>query len=226
MFAPSIKTFLQDKVLRIRKKEAFLRSLEPRCSILDVGCGNNSPHQTKSILPMCRYTGLDIGDYNQTRENLADDYILVSPEDFARKIAEQANRFDVVISSHNLEHCNDRHETLQAMMAALKPSGRIYLAFPSEASVTFSGSRAGCLNYYDDPTHKDAPPKFNDVIQLLQRQGFRIDFSTRGYKHPFLWLRGFLNEHRSKKSAKIEKGTWEYYGFEALVWARKSDLSK
>ena len=223
MFVPAIKTFIQDKVLRIRKKDAFLRTLEPRCSILDVGCGNNSPYHTKSILPMCSYTGLDVADYMQTRTNVADDYILTSPEDFARNIAEQANRFDVVISSHNLEHCNDRNETLLAMMIALKPGGRIYLSFPSEASVTFSGGRDGCLNYYDDPTHMGAPPKFNDVVQLLQRQGFHIDFSTRGYKHPYLWFRGFLNERRSRKFSKIETGTWEYYGFEAMVWAKKAD---
>lgn len=222
MLKKRIKIFLNDKVLRIRKKDAFLRSLNPKCSILDVGCGNNSPYTTKAILPHCQYTGLDIGNYNQTKENPADNYILCAPEDFSENIAKLAGKFDAVVSNHNLEHCNNRTETLMSMLAALKPGGRIYMAFPSEASVTFPRGRAGCLNYYDDPTHKDKPPAFNDIVRILQENGFVIDFSTNGYKHLYRWIRGFFNETRSIKMNKVKMGTWEYYGFEAIIWAEKS----
>jgi hypothetical protein len=88
-------------------KVHFLTKLHANSSILDVGCGNNSPYLVKSILLSSIYTGIDIGDYNQTKPNRADHYIVTAPEDFADRIAQFDACFDAIISSHNLEHCND-----------------------------------------------------------------------------------------------------------------------
>ena len=90
-------------LLRPRGKHAFLRQLPAHARILDVGCGNNSPFVVKTILPLCHYTGVDIGDHNQTKPNVADEYLLTSPEDFARRISLFVACFDAVISAHNLE---------------------------------------------------------------------------------------------------------------------------
>ena len=67
------RTLLVKKILRPNGKDAFLMSLPRAAEILDVGCGNNSPFRTKKILPKCIYTGIDIGDYNQSKPNLADE---------------------------------------------------------------------------------------------------------------------------------------------------------
>ena len=96
-------------------KDAFLRLLHPESRILDLGCGNQSPLKTKSILPNCYYIGLDVGDYNQPAEIPADEYIIVSPEEFNNAIVGYEDSVDAVISSHNIEHCLDRYGVVAAL---------------------------------------------------------------------------------------------------------------
>lgn len=214
------RTFLMKKLLRPNGKDAFLMSLPRAAEILDVGCGNNSPFRTKKILPKCIYTGIDIGDYNQSKPNLADEYIVTTPENFSSRISELLIKYDAVISSHNLEHCHDRDGTLLSMMSVLKVGGKIYLSFPCEKSVFFP-KRDGTLNYYDDPTHQLTPPSFEKVGNLIKKNGFDISYSTRNYKPRILWLLGLLNEPISRYKSRNLVGTWEFYGFGSIFIATK-----
>jgi len=207
-------------LVRPRGKSAFLSRLPETAAILDVGCGNNSPFGVKSILPRAQYTGIDVGDYNQTRPNLADEYILTTPQDFVARIRGCRDAFDAVISSHNLEHCDDRSGTVDAMLAALRPGGSIYLAFPCRRSVGFP-RRAGTLNYFDDATHRDEPPDFQEIVARLERENFRIDFSAGEYRPAAFWLVGLLIEPYSAWRKKAYPATWAYYGFESIIWATK-----
>jgi ubiquinone/menaquinone biosynthesis C-methylase UbiE len=119
-----------------------------------------------------------------------------------------------------LEHCNDRNKTLDAMIKVLKNGGYIYLSFPSEKSVNFP-ARNGCLNYYDDSTHKDVPPNFSNVIETLKENNMKIIFSSRSYKPFGMFLIGALNEWKSKRDKDVKTGTWAYWGFETIIWAKK-----
>ena len=219
----SLKAFVKDRIFRARDRNTFLRQLRPNSAILDVGCGNNSPFFAKEILPACRYTGIDVGDYNQTKPNLADSYIVTSPENFAGEIAKFVSCFDAVISSHNLEHCHDRGKTLDAVLRAVKPGGRLFLAFPCEASAHFP-SREGTLNYFDDDTHRYNPPDYQAIIGVLRQNRFSVDFAARRYQPIYWWLRGLFNEPRSRVRNKVMFGTWAYYGFESIIWARKQSM--
>lgn len=210
-----------ERILRPKGKIAFLRRLKSNAKLLDVGCGNNSPFKTKKILPQCEYVGLDIEDYNQAKPNMADQYLLTKPERFAATIQQLENQFDVVISAHNLEHCDQREETLNAMLAALKKNGWLYLAFPCEASIHFP-KRYGTLNYYDDYTHQLTPPDFESIITLLKKNGFEILYATKNYRPLLLRVVGFLIEPLSRYKKKAMRGTWEYYGFESIIWAKKT----
>ena len=140
-------------------KEVFLKSLRPGSQVLDVGCGNNSPLRAKRCAPDIHYTGLDVGDYNQRSDSIrsADRYILTTPSDFSATIEALAASFDAVVSSHNLEHCAEPARVMRAMCQALKPGGRMYLSFPSEASVTLPHRKRNTLNFFDDPTHTRPP---------------------------------------------------------------------
>lgn len=208
------------KALRPNGKTDFISKLPSHSSILDVGCGNNSPFRTKRILPSCNYTGIDIGEYNQEKPNLADTYIITQPNKFTEEISQFTDRFDAVISSHNLEHCNDRHGTLAAMLRALKKGGKLYLSFPCEKSIGFP-NRSGTLNYYDDNTHKDRPPDFNQTRQAIKNRGFRILYESRNFQPPLLWLLGLLTEPYSAAMRKVTIGTWEFWGFETVLVAQK-----
>lgn len=208
------------KFLRKNGKVYFISRLKRNSSILDVGCGNNSPFNTKKILPSCKYTGIDIGDYNQTKPLLADAYILTTAEKFSKELSSFAEEFDAVISSHNLEHCDNRLLTLQAMLKALKVGGHLYLSFPCEQSTRFP-KRRGTLNYYDDETHKFSPPNFDEVMTIIRSYGFEIEYAERNYSPMILRLIGFIFEPLSKLKNKTMIGSWEYYGFESIIIARR-----
>ena len=72
---------------------------------------------------------------------------------------------------------------LLAMLQSLKDGGQIFISFPSERSITFP-SRAGTLNYYDDLTHKEFPPDFDGIIDLLRENYFEIIFCRQDIRVP------------------------------------------
>lgn len=213
------------KLLRPHGREAFLDSLPKGAHVLDVGCGSNSPYLVKMQRPDLYYVGLDVGDYNQTVDptRFADEYILTPPEKFADAIAALGCRFDAVISSHNIEHCDDPDGVLTAMSRALRKSGRLYMSWPSEPSLHFP-SRKGCLNFHDDPTHQHMP-SFDAVVGTVEREGAVATFKSRTYKPPLPWLVGLLLEPISsvtKKKVAFMQATWAFYGFESVVFFSKN----
>jgi SAM-dependent methyltransferase len=198
---------------------AFVSEVASRATLLDVGCGNNSPYKVKTQRPDVHYIGLDVGDYNQTTPMLADQYILTGPEDFALAIEKLAGTVDAIISSHNIEHCIDPDRVMKAMIAALRSGGLMYLSFPSEASATFP-SRGGCLNFFDDPTHR-VLPRFGHIADCLRAGGCDVLVSEPLYRPGLLWVAGALVEPLSRKRGRTMFGTWAYYGFESILWVRK-----
>ncbi len=221
---PTIADLFIEKILWPHGRVSFIRSLKNKVGlrVLDVGCGNESPQIVKSILNKIYYVGLDVGDYNQSEESkgFADEYHIVRSEEFAPKIESYSNMFDVVISSHNIEHCDDPDRVLVAMIGALKKGGKLYLSFPSEQSVYFPRGRRGCLNFYDDRTHQKIP-NWKNICDIMSQQGMKIVFSTRN-NSPYLMRKiGALNEARSSEMKRVLVGTWEYYGFESIIWAKK-----
>jgi SAM-dependent methyltransferase len=171
-------------------------------------------------LPEWHYIGIDVGDYNQSRPDLADEYIVVSPEQFNSEIARQKDAVDAVISSHNLEHCYHRRDTVRFMAQALRPGGKLYISFPCQKSTSFPG-RAGCLNYYDDCTHQGNPPSFSEVISIFHAEGLQINFATTQYQPPIGWLLGLQQEKYSRETQEVKLGTWWFWGFESVIWAER-----
>ena len=209
--------------LRPRGKLAFLKSLPPGAKVLNV-CGNNSPRDAKVLRPDLIYTGLDIGDYNQHDSiRYADAYILVQPTEFAEAISAHAGRLDAVVSSHNLEHCDDPGAVLSAMAAALRPGGRLFLAFPCEESVRFP-SRRGTLNFFDDGTHK-ALPRWEPVLDTLPTQGVALVYACKRDRPKLLAGIGLALEPLGQLlGTNMPAGsTWALYGFESVIWARRDD---
>ena len=200
----------------------FVRKLQYAPRVLDVGCGNNSPSRIKNLIPNSYYVGLAIGDYNQKINvgGIADEYIICEPEDFAYTINCMEHQFDAVISSHNLEHCNDSISTLVSMLKVLKPGGFCYLAFPSEATVSFP-SRKGTLNFFDDETHSESPPDLETVLQIVADCNCDVEVLKRRHRPIGLFFLGLFLEPFSILFKKVMLGTWSLYGFETVVWICK-----
>lgn len=202
---------------------AFVASLKQGATVVDVGCGNNSPYKLKTQRPDINYIGIDVGDYNQTSPILADEYIVTNSESFPSVIEGLAERADAVISSHNIEHCADPPRVLRAMARALRPSGVMYVSFPSEASAHFP-SRRGCLNFFDDPTHKTLPI-FAHIATGLQQLGCELLVSEPQYRPIILYLAGALVEPLARRRKSTMFGTWAFYGFESILWLCKNPAS-
>lgn len=217
----TVKGYLET-ILRKKGKMAFVKSLKNNASLLDVGCGNNSPSRYKALRPDLYYVGIDIDDYNQSNNpnEVANEYIYTSPDMFSDTISNFTNKFDAVISSHNLEHCNNQVSTLKAMLKALNQGGCLYLSFPSEASISFP-KRRGALNFFDDGTHKEVP-NLKNVLEVIKSEGCKIDFVVERHRPILLSLLGLLLEPLSMVSRKVMRGTWELYGFESIIWATKT----
>ena len=150
---------------------------------------------------------VSIGDYNQNANSArcAAEYVVVPVDDFNARMARMAGTFNAVVSAHNIEHCDDPDLTLEVMMAALKPGGRLFLAFPTEASVRFP-HRRGTLNFFDDPTPKTMP----SFAVLCDRISSGVSASMLRYGAIGRWLRlgGGRNEIPSLLQGRGLFGTW------------------
>lgn len=216
-----MKIFLK-KLFYKYDKVSFIISLPLNSKVLDVGCGNNSPYITKTIRPDIAYYGIDVSDYNHSElpDNHADYYCIVHPELFDKKISEFNCEFDAVISSHNLEHCQKQDSVLSAMANSLKIGGRIFLSFPAEHTVNLP-SRYGTLNFYDDPTHLIIP-NFESVCCILNREGVSVEKKIKKFRPLIGIIIGFFTEPFSRARKKVMIGTWSLYGFESIIWGRKT----
>jgi SAM-dependent methyltransferase len=187
--------------------------------VIDIGCGNNSPAQTKALIN-CHYIGIDVGDYHQSSAHLADEYVICTPETFNDTLGRYESRADIVISSHNLEHCVDPDRTLDLMCRMLKPGGRMFLAFPCEESVNFP-RRRGTLNFYDDASHRTVP-SFAETQRKVQAL-MLTPYACRRYQPAIPYWIGFALEPLSALLKRVMplRSTWAYYGFESIIWAYK-----
>ncbi len=214
------------RLLRPHGKDAFVSALAHDARVFDIGCGNRSPERVKALRSDLYYVGIDVQDYAQSARSvgLADEYRVTSPDFFLSAIAAERETMDAVISSHNLEHCEDPMAVIGCLAAALKPGGMLYLSFPREASVGFP-SRRGSLRFTDDPTHR-APPPWTDVLAQLASHGMATTFAARRYR-PWLPLAlGALLEPASMLSCRVMPlgSTWALWGFESVIWGVKAPL--
>jgi SAM-dependent methyltransferase len=204
-------------------KGPFVRAIPRDGRVLDVGCGNGSPAWFRSTRPDLYYVGVDVGDYNQKGDpnEYANEYVICRPEDFAATLERYAGQMDAVVSSHNLEHCDDPDRVVAAMVSALNPGGSLFMAFPCEESVRFP-KRGGCLNFFDDSSHQRVP-SWKATLDSLALSGCRVEFQAKRYRPFPLWLKGLLMEPVSAARREVIPGgsTWALYGFESVIWARK-----
>ena len=208
-------------ILKPRGRAAFLENLEENASLLDVGCGSRFL-KIATNKQIGYYLGLDI--VNRSSGNMPGNIQVIhgNPEDFSELILNIDYKFDAIISCHNIEHCNQPINTLKAMITRLKKGGFLYLAFPSEKSLYFP-SRRGCLNYFDDPTHKDCPPDFTKIIDTCVNSELEVIFQSLCYKPLSMRIIGAILEPLSKLLNKCLFGTWELYGFESILIFRAKE---
>ena len=126
-------------------------------NILDIGCGGQSPLQTKILFPNSRYIGIDrdFKYHNSSKSvEMIDKKIKHDLNDsvdiLTKKIGDE--KFDIIIFNHTIEHTIKGLDILNAIVPKLKCNGCIYIEFPSTKSLSLP-SMQGTLNFCDDKTH-------------------------------------------------------------------------
>tara|TARA_Y100000589_G_C27163685_1_gene633881 strand:+ start:306 stop:1001 length:696 start_codon:yes stop_codon:yes gene_type:complete len=215
--------FLLKSFLSPNCKYAFLKKLNKSSKILDIGCGNiQTAKACKLLVRNSYYCGIDIK--REIKKSLSDKYIdnyIISDVDkFDDSIISIRTNFDAIICTHVIEHCEDRVQKIENFLKKLKKGGKLYLSFPSEESINFP-SRAGTLNYFDDPTHLFNPPAFNIIINTLIKNNIRIEYKEKRYRPLVLFILGHLFDLICKIRKKGSIGVWEKWGFESIIIGSK-----
>jgi SAM-dependent methyltransferase len=206
--------------LRPRGHAAFIQSLPLGARMLDAGCGNEGPRLSKEQRPDLYYIGIDVCDYNQTRpREFAEEYIITPSAAFASVIAKYRGTIDGVVSNHNHEHCEQPDEVLAALISAVRPGGRLFMAFPSRNSLTLP-SRKGTLNFRDDETHQMLPD-YDKILAAMKSAGLEVEFARAIYRPLFQSLLGLALEPISRARRQVMPGTWAWKGFESVIWAHR-----
>lgn len=190
-----------------------------KISILDVGCGNDSPSLFKYWYPESTYHGLDIARYNLTDkdEQMMDKFIVVKPCTSYNKVLFE--KYDVIVMNHVIEHMKDSSERISELCNLLNPCGILYIAFPSVRSLSLQPA-IGTLNFCDDPTHVYIPC-IREISNILLANGVKVIYAGES-KDTFRYIIGFfLNIFETIRRVLIKKfrarGLWFYYGFESSV---------
>lgn len=219
---------MKNKILstiKIKMRKWGLRSFlvhnaKSGSKILDIGCGNQGSVFLNQILknPICY--GLDVQDYNQTEKSISlyKDYRIVEPSKFSDEIKKFKVNFDVIIINHNIEHCNYPMAVVNNAINALNVNGFIFIATPSIQSEKFP-SRKGTLNFYDDITHRK-PINLLNLFEINSEK-MKLIYFTESYKPKFWTFIGFFVEPFSKLMRRKFIGTWDYWGFESILWMQK-----
>ena len=193
-------------------------------TILDVGCGNQSPTVTKKYFPQCIYHGVDRANYNNNDQDksLMDAYFELDLETSALDELSD-NFYDLIVLSHVIEHIDNGLDVVERLSKKLKSGGYIYIEYPSLKSLQLPTAQ-GTLHFCDDDTHKRLYHMM-DIANQLMANGCRIIVAkTRRSKIRILLSPiGFLfNIFYFLLKRKIHSLLmWDICGFSEFIIAKK-----
>lgn len=131
-FLPKDKVDENQRKIREVEWDAVKPYIPPKSKFLDVGCGAGYSMKKACIELDCECYGIDpmpgghgVGRYSEL------DSSLNIVQGVSEKIPFESNSFDVVYSSHVLEHVDDEHKSLHEMKRVLKDDGVLIIGMPT-----------------------------------------------------------------------------------------------
>jgi SAM-dependent methyltransferase len=116
-----------------------------------------------------------------------------------------AQAFDAIVCSHFIAHVQEPAQVVSWCASRLKPNGRLYIEWPTEASrlppsrqmFLDHGIPIAIANFSDDPAHQSIPSLI-DLVETAKRHGLTID--TQGtISNPF-FEQEVLAQHKQGKA--------------------------
>jgi ubiquinone/menaquinone biosynthesis C-methylase UbiE len=134
-FSSKEKVEKYQQIIRDEEWKWLCKEIPADSTFLDVGCGAGYAMQRAAEDLNCSCTGVDpepgahgVGRY--LKDMVSDEKI---QQGFAESIPFDDKKFDVVFSSHVLEHVNDEQKSLQEMKRVLKDDGVLIIGMPTAA---------------------------------------------------------------------------------------------
>ena len=211
--------------MKFRFVRGKLTMAAPR--ILDIGCGNGSPSLTKKWFAGCHYAGADIQRYKLSNADVAamDEFYQLGADGSGYDAIPQAS-YDLVILNHVIEHMREPGPIVARLCGKLKPGGYMWIAFPSQRSLTLPHSVDETLNFYDDPTHVYLP-KVAEIAEILLANGVTVLDAGRSREgfwttiaDGFKFCKRRLNKLMTGNFSG--RGMWYLMGFEDHVFGQRS----
>lgn len=136
--------------------------------ILDIGSGNGEISEYFAY-NNTQYS-VDVQDLRRNKKSKANFFLVTS-----EKLPFEENFFDIVISSHVIEHVSDQAEHLKEIHRVLKPNGIGYIGTPNKTSPIMEGH-----------VGNDKVLHFKEMTSLFSSHGFMPEpLSVKLMKQPF-----------------------------------------
>lgn len=155
----------------------FLKHLEHKDSVLDVGCGNgqNSLLAAAKVKQVIGFdidkTQLKIAEIEAEKRGLTNiRFDCVSAEE---KFPFKENLFDKVIFLGVLEHLSNRENILKEIKKVMKPGGKLLLGVPNEITGWKKLQMSVGIQHFTDPDHELEFTR-QTISDLLEKIGFKI----------------------------------------------------
>lgn len=140
---------------RIYTRTAIINQFPERGRLLDVGCGSGDLLRIiKELRPDLEIYGTDI-----IKSEQLPNYVHFFKSDLNKKIRYKSSQFDVIISTHVLEHLEKHEVCVKEMSRVAKKGALLYIEVPSTRSVllpsfsSIGNSQDVPINFYDDYSH-------------------------------------------------------------------------
>lgn len=181
--------------------------------IVDAGGGPLDALKAKRLFRACWYEGINIDALPPASREMAayDRYHVVDLDETDLGFLPDRS-FDLVVSSHTIEHLKDGVATVRRLCSKVGPGGRLYLEWPSLESVTFPIRGRG-LRFDDDGTHRQTYG-LHEIREEVESQGLQVEFARRRRQ----WLRILLAPilvayHSARLRRLVLYDLWDVTGF-------------
>ncbi len=168
---------LHPKHLVNKQNDWYLKNINKKDIILDLGCGNGS--KSLKIARRCKNVFAVDNNIKQLtifRRLLKDKNIKnvrIIKFNLEKKLPFENNYFNKILCIDLLEHLHKRGQLLKEINRVLKKNSLVYLAVPNSETSWKKLQKKSHFNYFTDPDHK-IEYTYEQIINLLKKHRFDV----------------------------------------------------